>query len=78
MSRGQQTFRQSDITKALRATVKAGFAVQRIEIDKNGKIVVVTGTPQDADGAKPEETNGTRFSHEASAQVRAGVHRPYR
>ncbi len=54
MSRGQQTFRQSDVTKALKATVKAGIAVQRVEIDKNGKIVVVTATSQDAGGEKPE------------------------
>jgi hypothetical protein len=43
MSRGQQTFKQRDVTKALKATVKAGIAVERVEIDKNGKIVIVTG-----------------------------------
>jgi hypothetical protein len=43
MSRGQQTFKQRDVTKALKATVKAGIAVGRVEIDKNGKIVIVTG-----------------------------------
>ena len=48
MSRGQQTFKQSDVTKALKATVKAGIAVGRVEIDKNGKIVIVTGRPEDA------------------------------
>jgi len=42
MSRGQQTFKQSDVTKALKATVKAGFAVGRVEIDRDGKIVIVT------------------------------------
>ena len=53
MSRGQQTFKQSDVTKALKATVKAGIAVERVEIDKNGKIVVVTARPEDAaDGEK--------------------------
>ena len=55
MSRGQQTFRQSDVTKALKATVKAGIAVRRVEIDKNGKIVVVTAATQDADKDKPEQ-----------------------
>jgi len=48
MSRGQQTFKQSDVTRALKATVKAGIAVERVEIDKDGKIVVVTGRPEDA------------------------------
>jgi hypothetical protein len=43
MSRGAQTFKQGDVTKALRGTVKAGLNVQRIEIDREGKIVVFTG-----------------------------------
>ena len=43
MSRGAQTFKQGDVTKALRGTVKAGLNVQRIEIDREGKIVVYTG-----------------------------------
>ncbi len=41
MARGPCTFRQQDVTRALRATVAAGIEVQRIEIDKGGKIVVV-------------------------------------
>ena len=56
MSRGQQTFKQSDVTKAIKATVKAGIAVGRVEIDKNGKIVIVTARPEDAaNGEKPEK-----------------------
>jgi hypothetical protein len=47
MSRGQQTFRQSDVTKAIKATVKAGIAVERVEID-NGKIVIIAANPADA------------------------------
>jgi hypothetical protein len=43
MSRGPCTFKQQDVTRALRATVAAGIEVQRIEIDKDGKIIVVTG-----------------------------------
>lgn len=46
MARGRCTFKQQDVTRALRATVAAGIEVQRIEIDKDGKIVVVTGAPQ--------------------------------
>ena len=56
MSRGQQTFKQSDVTKVLKATVKAGIAVERVEIDKDGKIVIVTARPDDAaNGEKPEK-----------------------
>jgi hypothetical protein len=43
MARGSCTFRQHDVTRALRATVAAGIEVQRVEIDKDGKIIVVTG-----------------------------------
>jgi hypothetical protein len=48
MSRGQQTFKQRDVTKAIKATVKAGVPVERVEIDKNGKIVIVTAKAEDA------------------------------
>ena len=48
MSRGQQIFKQSDVTKALKATVKAGITVGRVEIDKNGKIIIITARPDDA------------------------------
>jgi hypothetical protein len=54
MSRGQQTFKQGDLTKVLKATVKAGIAVDRIEIDTNGKIVVVPARPEnEAKGENP-------------------------
>ena len=48
MSRAQQTFRQSDVTKALRAAAKAGMAVGRVEISKD-QIVIVAATVQGAD-----------------------------
>jgi hypothetical protein len=43
MSRRQQSFKQDDVTRALRGAVKAGLNVQRYEIDREGKIVVFTG-----------------------------------
>jgi hypothetical protein len=49
MSRGAQTFKQGDVTKALKGTLAAGFDVKRIEIDRDGKIVVITGQQQTAD-----------------------------
>ena len=45
MSRGPQAFRQADVTKAIRGTVSAGLAVQRVEIDRDGKIVVIVSSP---------------------------------
>ena len=47
MTRAPATFRQSDITKAIRAARKAGVENVRVEIAKDGGIVIVTG------GAEP-------------------------
>ena len=57
MSRGQQTFKQRDVTKALKAAVKAGIAIERFEIDKNGKIVIVTAKAKDALNENYSEKN---------------------
>jgi hypothetical protein len=55
MSRGQQTFKQRDVTKAIKATVKAGIPVERVEID-NGKIIIVIAKAEDAvNGDNPEK-----------------------
>ena len=42
MSRSAQSFRQGDITKAIKGVVKAGMNVARVEIE-NGKIIVFAG-----------------------------------
>jgi hypothetical protein len=52
MSRGAHSFKQSDVTKAVRAVEKAGKRVCRVEI-ADGKIVVFAGQP-DATGAIEE------------------------
>jgi hypothetical protein len=54
MSRGRQTFKQIDVTKALKATVNAGITVARVEIDKEGKIVVVPVKAGDETGDRLE------------------------
>jgi hypothetical protein len=43
MSRGAQTFKQGDVTKALKGAVRAGLKIKRVEIDKSGKIILFTG-----------------------------------
>ena len=48
MARAPSTFRQTDVTRAVKAVVAAGVNIARVEIDKSGKIVIVTG------GAKAE------------------------
>ena len=47
MARGPCTFRQRDVTAAVKAVVAAGCEVARAEIDYTGKIVVVIGKPAD-------------------------------
>ena len=42
MSRGPATFRQRDVAAAIKAVTAAGYEVLRVEVDKSGKIVVVT------------------------------------
>jgi hypothetical protein len=47
MARGPTTFRQRDVTAAIKAAGAAGLLVARVEIDKSGKIIIVTGTQQE-------------------------------
>ena len=53
MPRRPSTFRQHDVTRALRATVAAGIAVQRVEIE-GGKIVIIPGNPPERIEPRPE------------------------
>ena len=46
MARGICTFRQRDVTRAVKAVVLAGLSVARVEIDKHGNIAVVPGKAQ--------------------------------
>lgn len=43
MARKPCTFRQGDLTKAVKGAQAAGLEVVRVEIGKDGKIVVVAG-----------------------------------
>ena len=43
MSRRGPTFTQSQISRAARGAMKAGLSVSRVEIDANGKIVLICG-----------------------------------
>jgi hypothetical protein len=45
MPRAPSTFRQQDVTRAVKAVAAAGVHIARIEIDKTGKIVIITGGP---------------------------------
>jgi hypothetical protein len=41
MSRAASTFRQQDVTRAVKAVVAAGVDIARVEIDKAGKITII-------------------------------------
>lgn len=45
MSRRPCTFRQRDVSAAVKALKQSGCEVSRVEIGKDGKIVVVTTKP---------------------------------
>jgi hypothetical protein len=58
MSRRPSTFRQTDVTRALRAAAAAGLQVIGYKIDvQTGAIVVETGTPE-AQDSKVNEWDG--------------------
>jgi hypothetical protein len=40
MSRGPQTFRQRDVTRAVKAVLAAGVTVTAVRVDRDGAIVV--------------------------------------
>jgi hypothetical protein len=43
MSHGPQVFRKRDVTRAVRAVKDAGEKVVRVEVDKDGRIIVIVG-----------------------------------
>jgi hypothetical protein len=43
VSRSPHTFRQGDLTRAIKAVRAAGVPVAKVEVDRDGKIVVIIG-----------------------------------
>ena len=57
MPRAPSTFRQQDVTRAVKAVAAAGVHIARIEIDKAGKIVIIATDPADHPGETNTEAN---------------------
>jgi hypothetical protein len=55
MRRGPKTFRQRDMTRAIRAVAAAGMSVAQVMVDKDGRIVVVVGEDGKTDAPEVNE-----------------------
>lgn len=57
MTRAPATFRKADLRRAVEAVTAAGQIVARVELDPNGKIVIVTA---DGEAERREENSWDR------------------
>ncbi len=54
MARAPSTFRQQDVTRAVKAALAASVHIARIEVDGTGKIAIVTTEAPDAQSEAAE------------------------
>jgi hypothetical protein len=57
MSHGPQAFKKRDVTRAVQAVKAAGEKVQRVEVDKDGRIVVIVGDEDQTTAATTGDVN---------------------
>jgi hypothetical protein len=55
--RRPSAFKKSDLTRAVKAVQSAGLNIARVEIAKDGAIIVVPGKPDQAHDGKGEQKN---------------------
>jgi hypothetical protein len=56
MGRRVCAFRQTDVRRAVQAVLKAGIEIARVEIDREGKIIIVCGAADAARNGTTRET----------------------
>src|ERR1019366_3999245 len=59
----RHTFKQRDITKAVKAVVAAGVQIERVEVDKDGRISVVMAKPIGSAAASGNELDNWISTH---------------
>jgi hypothetical protein len=57
MPKGLQTYKQTDLLRAIRTFQKAGLSIARAEIDRDGKIIVVAGEAKSTDENRMTNAN---------------------
>ncbi len=55
MARAPSTFKQGDVTRAVKGAIAAGLDIARVEIDPTGKIVIQLGNGGAKEQAGPGE-----------------------
>jgi hypothetical protein len=65
VGRGRQSFRERDVTRAVKAVTKAGVPVARVMIDKGGNIVVIAGEPAVTENNTANELDKWMAKHHA-------------
>ena len=68
MSKGMLTFKETDLRRAIRASRKAGLSIARVEIDRDGKIVVVVGEGMTIQGRADNEWDGLYGANQTEAR----------
>jgi hypothetical protein len=64
MSRAPVSFKERDLTRAIRAANKAGLKIKHVEVDKSGRIVVVPVNGGDAEAQHGQNDWDKALEHE--------------